>query len=140
VKFQLPAMGDPDPLDGERVRITVTVDGQPVIDTSLTRLWFSVKYTADPHFLPIYFRPIGTADDGTPEPDAHAPVHGALGLVALPDVSDRAREDFIAEGRQLDAEAADFEPERQGGLYVGKCDECTTGVSCEDAGRCLFEG
>lgn len=26
------------------------------------------------------------------------------------------------------------------GLYAGKCEECTTGVSCEDARRCLFEG
>jgi hypothetical protein len=25
-------------------------------------------------------------------------------------------------------------------LYADKCDECTTGVSCEEAGRCLFEG
>ena len=27
-----------------------------------------------------------------------------------------------------------------GGLYADKCAECTTGLSCEDAGRCLFEG
>lgn len=26
------------------------------------------------------------------------------------------------------------------GLYSDKCAECTTGASCEDAGRCLFEG
>jgi len=29
---------------------------------------------------------------------------------------------------------------RTGSLYADKCAECTTGVSCEDAGRCLFEG
>lgn len=29
---------------------------------------------------------------------------------------------------------------RAGSLYSDKCAECTTGVSCEDAGRCLFEG
>lgn len=27
-----------------------------------------------------------------------------------------------------------------GSLYADKCAECTTGVSCEDARRCLFEG
>lgn len=26
------------------------------------------------------------------------------------------------------------------GLYSDKCDECTTGISCEEAERCLFEG
>jgi len=29
---------------------------------------------------------------------------------------------------------------RAGSLYADKCAECTTGVSCEDAGTCLFEG
>lgn len=29
---------------------------------------------------------------------------------------------------------------RLAGLYSGKCDECTTGISCEEAGECLFEG
>lgn len=32
------------------------------------------------------------------------------------------------------------EPVARGSLYSDKCAECTTGVSCEDAGRCLFEG
>lgn len=27
-----------------------------------------------------------------------------------------------------------------GSLYADKCAECTTGHSCEDAGRCLLEG
>lgn len=30
--------------------------------------------------------------------------------------------------------------ERALGLYADKCEECTTGLSCEQAGRCLFEG
>lgn len=29
---------------------------------------------------------------------------------------------------------------RRRGLYDDKCEECTTGVSCEEAKRCLFEG
>ena len=32
------------------------------------------------------------------------------------------------------------EPVARGSLYSDKCAECTTGVSCEDAGHCLFEG
>lgn len=32
------------------------------------------------------------------------------------------------------------EPVRAGSLYADKCTECTTGLSCEDAGQCLFEG
>jgi hypothetical protein len=32
------------------------------------------------------------------------------------------------------------EPVAAGSLYADKCAECTTGVSCEDAGRCTFEG
>lgn len=29
---------------------------------------------------------------------------------------------------------------RAGSLYADKCDECTTGITCEKAGRCTFEG
>lgn len=29
---------------------------------------------------------------------------------------------------------------RAGSLYADKCEECTTGLSCEDAKTCLFEG
>jgi hypothetical protein len=32
------------------------------------------------------------------------------------------------------------EEARRASLYSGKCAECTTGVTCEDAEQCLFEG
>jgi hypothetical protein len=32
------------------------------------------------------------------------------------------------------------DPVAAGSLYADKCAECTTGASCEDARRCLFEG
>lgn len=34
------------------------------------------------------------------------------------------------------ADPAEFQ--ERGGLYSDKCEDCTTGASCEDAGRCLF--
>lgn len=33
---------------------------------------------------------------------------------------------------------AELDPEPARGLYADKCEECTTGIRCEDAGRCLF--
>lgn len=33
-----------------------------------------------------------------------------------------------------------YSPPRQAGLYEDKCGECTTGLTCEDAGRCAFPG
>lgn len=32
------------------------------------------------------------------------------------------------------------ETDQPGGLYSDKCEDCRTGVSCEEAGSCLFEG
>jgi hypothetical protein len=46
----------------------------------------------------------------------------------------------IPPGGGLLVEPLPYSPPREPGLYDDKCAECTTGISCSDAARCLFEG
>lgn len=86
MRVDLPGyLGEQEPLSGTDVQVTVTVKGQRIVDASLTQLWFATRYSADPHFLVVYFSPFPAPDeDSTEPPEPVQPVYAALSLVAVP--------------------------------------------------------
>jgi hypothetical protein len=70
----------PDPLSGSAVRITITIDGRPIVDTDLTTLYLRAKLGGGRDVLPIDFMPFVPPEETEPEdtPEPVLPVRGTF--------------------------------------------------------------
>jgi hypothetical protein len=71
---------DKEPFAGSRVRITVTMDGEAIVDTDLSQLYYISRFVSE-DLVPFYFLPNGTDDKGEPViPADLMPVRAMLSL------------------------------------------------------------
>lgn len=81
--IELHAAAASPPIDGNRIRITVQVDGHAIVDMDLTRMYLRSKLGGE-NIMPFWFLPFVPHDDEDEQQDTH-PVSAVLRLTIIHD-------------------------------------------------------